>query len=916
MTRTPRCVSLTFALIGAAFMPASPASTSVQSAGPAATAKEPTPELQLPSDVHPTRYALSMEIVPGRPRFQGTADIAITLDKPRQVIWLHGRGLEISASTVKVGTEIVPARYEQVTEEGVARLTLARSLEAGSATLHLAWSAAYDPRLAGLYLAHEGGVSFAYTQFEAIEARRAFPGFDEPSFKTPFDVTLIVRSADVAVANTLPRSEEPAGPGMKRIHYAETRPLPTYLIAWAVGPFDVVLGPTLPPNSIRNRPVPMRGIAPKGHPGEFAYALKTGAELLLLEEKYFGIAYPYDKLDQVAVPDYAWGAMENAGEIHYRQDLLLFKEGTSAEENRIQIASLMAHEQAHQWFGDLVTMRWWDDAWLNESFATWLASRTLAEWQPAMLSLIDQVKSVSGAMRNDALASARAIRQPVTSTKNIIDQFDGLTYEKGGGVLAMFERFVGSEPFRRGVSAYVAAHADGGGSTDDLLASISKAAGRDVSAPFRTFLDQAGVPFVEAHVSCSPKPRLSLRQTRFFPLGSEGKQDRTWQIPICARFSVGGKASEACTLLAQAEGSLDLPGCPEWLTPNAEGAGYYRWALTGEDLRRLRSAGYPHLSVLERINLAQSLRAVVSSGALPIAEALEALEPLAQDPEGAVASEAIPLLDFSRDYLVAADQKPLVNAYAVALFAPVLERVGFSGAQGENASTRRLRGEIIAVLAQARDPAVLKEAVERGLAYAGLADGKLHPEAVDPDLAGLVLGIAVEEGDEKVFDALVERLAQTDDGEVRGRILRALGQARDTARSARALALSLDPRLRKDEGLTVVFSQASDYRTRDAAWTWLQANFDALVAKVPETYASFIPYVPVSFCDTKHADEATAFFSPRAAKTDGMPKNLRQAVEYMHLCATQAAAQRDSARRFFVQSGESGRKARSAAPAR
>jgi alanyl aminopeptidase len=907
MTGTAIWTSLALALSGAtpAARPLGPSASASPTTLAAASPVEPTPELQLPGDVRPTRYALSLEIVPGGPGFRGTVDIAISLSKPRQVIWLHGRELRVAESSVEIGAETVPAQYEQVTDEGVVKLTLARAIGPGNATIHLAWSRDYDPRLVGLYLAHEGGVSYAYTQFETIYARRAFPCFDEPAFKTPFDVTLTIRSADVAVANTLPLSEEPAGPGMRRVHYAETRPLPTYLIAWAVGPFDVVAGPTLPPNAIRSRAVPTRGIAPKGHPGEFAYALETGAQLLLLEEQYFGIAYPYEKLDQVAVPDYAYGAMENAGEIHYREDALLFKEGTSAEESRIGIAQLMAHEQAHQWFGDLVTMRWWDDVWLNESFATWMGNRTVAEWRPAMLSFVDQEKRVWRAMENDALVSARAIRKPVTSTKSILDQFDGLTYQKGGGVLSMFERFVGSEPFRRGVSAYIAAHADGGGSTDDLLASISAAAGRDVTAPFHTFLDQAGVPLVEAKVVCSPQPHLSLKQSRYFPLGSGGKQDRTWQIPVCARFQAGGRAGEACTLLSQTESSLDLPGCPEWLTPNAEGAGYYHWALAGEDLRKLRSVGYPHLSVLERINLAQELRAAVFAGTLPIADALEALEPLVQDSEGEVVAEAMPLVDFAREDLVSVDERPRVNAYAVKLFAPVLERVGFSGARGESASTRRLRRQIIDLLAQSRDPAVLKEAVARGLAYAGLTDGKFHPEAVDPDLAGLVLGIAVEEGDQKIFDALVDRLAHTDDAEIRGRILGALGQARDATRSARVLALSLDPRLRKDEGLTEVFSQADDYRTRQAAWAWLQANFETLVQKVPESYAAFIPYVATSFCDTQHADEATAFFSPRAGKHDGMPKNLRQAVESMHLCAAQAAAQRESARRFFTESGGS-----------
>jgi aminopeptidase N len=915
MAKSSVWTTLTFVLGCAVTTSTSPVvSGSEQRSAPAPRLRpDPTPELQLPADVHPTRYALQMEILLDRPDFQGTADITVTLDKPRQVIWLHGRELNVTESLVRAGGEAIPAQYEQVTDEGVVKLSLAHSIGPGNATIHLAWHRAYDPKVVGLYQAREAGATYAYTQFEDIYARRAFPGFDEPAFKTPFDVTLTVRSTDVAVANTLPLSEEPSGPGLKRIHYAETKPLPTYLIAWAVGPFDVVQGPTLPPNSIRDRPVPMRGIAPKGHPGEFAYALRIGAELLLLEEKYFGIAYPYEKLDQVAVPDYAFGAMENAGEIHYREDLLLFKEGSSAEESRIEITQVMAHEQAHQWFGDLVTMRWWDEAWLNESFATWMANRTVAEWAPAMLSLVDQEKAVARAMRNDALVSARAIRQPLTSTKNIPDQFDGLTYSKGGGVLAMFERLVGAEPFRRGVSNYIAAHAYGSGSTDDLLASISKAAGREVTAPFHTFLDQAGVPLVEAKVSCSPSAHVSLKQSRYFPLGSEGKQDRTWQIPVCARFSIGGKASETCTLLTQAEGTLDLPGCPEWLIPDADGAGYYRWALTGDDLRKLSTSGYSQLSVLERISLAQSLRAAVNSGALPISEALEALEPLALDPEGEVASEAIPLVTFAREHLVPVEERSRVDAYAVRLFGPVFKRVGFSAAKGESTSTRRLRSQVIELLAQSREPAILKKAVRRGLAYAGLGDGKFHPEAVDPDLAGLVLGIAVEEGDQKIFDGLIDRLTRTEDADLRGRILRALGRAHDAARSARALTLSLDPQLRKDEGLTEVFAQSDDYRTQDLAWTWLQANFDVLISKVPETHAAYLPYIGAHYCDTKHADEVTAFFAPRAEKHSGMPQNVRQVVEYVRLCAAQAAAQRDGARKFFATYGQ---KARQSAAAR
>lgn len=861
-------------------------------------ASEPIPALRLPSDVRPTGYRLELHIDPSQPRFSGEAEIAVELDAPRQVLWLHGRDLRVTTSAIQQGAQTLPARYEQVNDDGVVRLSLPRPIGPGAATIKLAWSGDFDPRVVGLYLAKEAGTSYAFTQFEDIFARRAFPSFDEPGFKTPFEVSLVVRTDDVAVANTAPRSEEPAGPGLKRIRFAPTRPLPTYLVAWAVGPFDVVEAAPIPPSPVRAWPVPLRGIAPKGRGGELGFSLKTSSELLLLEEAYFGIAYPYPKLDAVAVPDFAYGAMENAGAIHYREDLLLFVEGRTPEESRSEIVEVIAHEQAHQWFGNLVTMPWWEEAWLNESFATWFAARMEETWRPELHAAIDFQRRVNRAMGTDALTTARAIRQPLTSVKSIGDQFDALTYQKGGGVLAMFEHFVGAEPFRQGVSAYLRAHADGSGSTDELLEELSKASGQQLAPAFHTFLDQAGVPLIQASMSCAPKPVLSLRQSRYLPVGSAGVQDRTWRVPVCARFAVGGQEREQCTLLTEAQGSLELPGCPRWLIPNAGGVGYYQWSLAGEDLRRLSRDGYARLDVRERISLASALRASVKAGTMPVADALAALGPIAADPEGEVALEAIPLLQFVRENVVPS-RRAAVDAYTLRLFAPTMKRLGFAPRPGENASSRRLRVSVVGLLAEAQDPWVLKEASRLGRAYAGLGDGRFHPEAVDPDLAPVALGVAVETGDDALFDALLQRLATTDDVALRGQLLSALGQARDPRRSARALALSLDPALRVQEGLTTVFVQSMDHRTRDAAWRFLKENFDALALKVPPTYAAHLPYAASGFCDLAHADEARAFFSARAEKHNGMERNVRQVDEMIRLCVTAAEAQRASAERFF-----------------
>ncbi|MBS2025815.1 MAG: ERAP1-like C-terminal domain-containing protein [Deltaproteobacteria bacterium] len=865
---------------------------------------EPIPMLELPGDVRPTRYALELTISPDLPEFSGKADLSITLDRARDVIWLHGLDLSIVESTVQAAGETLPARYEQVNDDGVVKLTLPKPIGPGTAVLHFAWHRKFDPRLVGLYLAPENNRSYAFTQFEDIFARRAFPGFDQPGFKTPFDVTLVVPEGQVAVANTPPLGPAEKQPnGMKRIRYAPTKPLPTYLLAWAVGPFDVVDGPTLPPNQARANPVPLRAIVPQGRGADAKFALKASAELLLLEEAYFGIAYPYPQLDIVAVPDYAYGAMENAGEIHYREDLLLFKEGTTSEENRTSIASVIAHEEAHQWFGDLVTMRWWDEAWLNESFATWMAARMQEEWQPSMHAMIDLHNAVSAAMGNDALATARAIRQPVLSVKAIGDQFDALTYSKGGGVLAMFERFVGPEPFRRGVSDYIAAHAFGSGSTDDLLASFSKAAGREVAPAFHSFLDRAGVPLVKAKVTCAGKVgTLSLEQSRYFPLGSDGKQDGLWQLPVCSRYALAGdqELHETCTLLTKAQDTVDLPGCPVWLMPNADGAGYYRWSLDQEGLKKLRTAGYARLSVTERISLAQALNASVYAGTLPIADALAALAPIAADPEGEVARTAIGLITFARDRVLPEGDQQRADAYASKLFGPVMKRLGYKAHKGESTSDRRLRARVLGLLIDAGDKQVLAQAVKLGNAYANLGKSDFDQAAVDPDLAELVLRAAVEKGGAEIVDALFARLEKTEDADARSRILTGLTGVRDAPRVKRVLELTLSGKLRKQETIVPMLGFAGDRRTRDAAWSYLREHLDAVAANSPETYVPYCPSLVVAaYCDDAHARELTAAFEPVEGKYNGLAKTVRQARESIQLCVAQASAQRESALAFF-----------------
>ncbi len=321
------------------------------------------------------------------------------------------------------------------------------------------------------------------------------------------------------------------------MHFAPTLPLPSYLIAFAVGPLDIVPAPDVPPNAVRKRALPLRAVTTKGHGKEIAYALAHTGEILAVLEQIFGIEYPYDKLDIIAVPDKG-GAMENAGAVTFSDGLLLFDEKKAPLWQKRGYASVMAHELAHQWVGDLVTAAWWDDIWLNESFATFIGAKAADQWDPKMDGRMELLDGVQGAIGSDSLVSARSIRQPIESTNDIENAFDGITYQKGGGVLSMFERWVGPATFAKGLHDYLSQHRFASATADDFLSAESAAAGKDVKTPFHTFLDQPGVPFVEAEVKCDGSPRLHLKQSRYLPMGSTGDSNKTWQIPICARYAV------------------------------------------------------------------------------------------------------------------------------------------------------------------------------------------------------------------------------------------------------------------------------------------------------------------------------------------------------------------------------------------
>ena len=864
-------------------------------------ADEPAPALRLPDTAVPLSAHLSLALDPSQPGFSGAVTFKVRLDAPRAVIWMHGRGLTVTKAAAKDAAGEVAGTFAQVDADGMAKLSLPRAVGPGELELSFAWTGAWDEQLQGVYLAKAGGESYVASQNEELGARRILPCFDEPRFKLPWTVQLTVRAADAVATNAREQSEETLEGGKKRISFATTPPLPTYLLAFAVGPYDVVTTEA-PPNEVRKTALRVRGLAPKGRGAELAWSLKAANELLAIEEKWMGIPYPYDKLDHIAVPDFEAGAMENPGAIIYREAALLYTPGKSAREREAGLAGTIAHEMAHMWFGDYVTLPWWTDTWLNESFATWMAMHTMEQWRPDLRAGLGQLSGSLNAMGSDGLTEARAIRQPVERTGDIRAQFDELTYQKGAAALAMFERWLGPASFRAGIQAYLRQHANGSGSTDQLFAALSEAGGRDVGGPFRTFVDQAGVPLVQATVSCEPgKARVLLTQQRYFPTGSTGDaKAQTWRVPVCARFGAGKASGESCALLEGPTGELQLGAvCPEWVIPNAGGAGYYRWALAAPDLRNLVTKGLSKLDAREKLSFARNVTAAVRAGSLAAADGLTALEPLARDPDPDVSTDGLELLAVVRRYLVPAELKKRVEQHVRELYQPVLAKLGWKPKPGEEPAINDARVRVIGALAESgQDPAVRKQLGKLGRGYVNAKGTAFDPAAVDPSLAALALSVAVEDGDAALFELVEKRLEGEQSAELRGRLLGALWSVKDQPRVARALLYSQDPKLRRNErGGAMVLLRRDE--TRAQAWAFVSANFDAMAKKLPEGAQTRMYGAASAFCEKDGLEAAVVFLTPRAAQKPGADRALARAAEGARLCIALKQAQTASATAFY-----------------
>ncbi len=879
------------------------------SGAPLDVAPEAPPVGRLPTTVVPQRYALELELDPKRPTFRGSVTIDVQLKEPRRRIYLHGRDLRVSAARVFTsggsGATAIPTTLEvkALADRSLLELTAPSGLAAGPARLVIEYEAPFSESLSGLYRVQSGGDWYVFSQMEPLDARRALPCFDEPSFKTPFDVTLVVSGADQAITNARMAEETPAEGGRRRVRYHETEKLPTYLLAFAVGPFDVVESEPVPKTPQRERPIPLRGVAPRGKGKHLGFALERHRVLVQELERYFLIAYPYDKLDVIAVPDASYGAMENAGAITYRDILLLVDPATATEAQRRDVVGVAAHELAHQWFGNLVTMQWWDDLWLNEAFATWMGQRMVETLHPQWHADLESIAWAQHAMDVDSLVSARAIRQKITTDDDVENAFDALTYSKGGGLISMYERYLGREAFQAGVKRYLDAHRFGNATADDFLAAVFRDKPELIES-FRGFLDKPGVPALTVRCEGTSSVGLEVGVSRYLPLGSKGDPSSPFAVPLCARVpgaSDTGRASAKagstadpqgshCGLVGQGEKVVPKlggsgTGCPAWFFPNTDGAAYARWLPSPAQAKATLESAMPHLSARERLSLADALRAGVFAGTLGLGDVLGALPKFAADPLREVAYAPLPLLQALRDDLVTPADQAKIDRAIVASYEPKLKALGWVERPGDVADVGLHRELAIEMLGGVgRHAPTRREALRRARLWLGLG-GAPDPAALGADVRQIALVLAVKEGGAPVWDAVLARFKKDEDPLVRRHLLLALAAPTDDALAARARDLVLGDVLTKSERLSMLRRLADVPEQRRALWAWTKLNVLKLKEALAEGHVSYLPTLAEQLCDATFVPDVRATFEPHVKTMLGAPRALENAVERIATCS-------------------------------
>ena len=832
-------------------------------------------DFRLSKDVRPARYELRFDLDLDLWTFRGSGTIAFHLDRPARTLVLHSVDLAIAT-----GDGITTVAYDTASE--TATITLDAELRPGDHTIELHWTGTILEKLRGLYRSTRPGERYAATQFAAADARRAFPCFDEPEFKARFALALTHAASLVAIANMPIARTSDAGAGRTLTEFAETPPISSYLLAFTVGPYEAT-----PPATTKTG-VECRVWLPPGTAGQAIYARDSHVRAVEYLEAYTGIPYPFGKVDAIGIPDFEAGAMENPGAITYRTTLLAADADTASIATFKAVFSVAAHELTHMWWGDLVTMAWWNDIWLNESFASFVGEKCTAALNPEWGFLRDVVAQNTPAFSLDSLASTHAISMEAKNVEEANERFDAVTYNKGQGVLRMIENYLGEEDFRSGVRIYLDRHKWSNATAGDFWQALDEASGRDVTGLASAWITEPGHPMVRCAVSeADGGLTVELEQERFFGDPGAVPTGQSWPVPMVFRYGTrDGAVLEARHLLAERTGTVHLPGAV-WYYPNAAGAGFYRTALDDRSVALLAS-GIGSLAPEERLALLDNQWALARADKATLGQALELVDALRGEADLEVLRLLAEILSWIGNHAIRPATTAPFRALVERIFRPELERLGWDPRTTDTPDEREVRQIVILSLGRTAAAAdVRSEARSRIQRH---LDGTAR---LGPDVAGAIASVAAAGGDTGLYDRYVERMqavAKTDAQE-EARFRAALTDFEEPSLAARTSTVIFSDLIRdQDRGLLLVRLLGTRHG-RTAGWGAIKSGWDTHIVKMDPLLKQRV-VVAVSLLSPRAiATEATSFL--RTHVTPDTQATVAQATERLRINAATAERMAD-----------------------
>ena len=860
---------------------------------------------RLPAGVHPEHYKLTLTPDLQAATFSGEETIDLILDAPSKSVTLNAAELKIASvqethsELIRVVTKgggqneharTIPGKrvrqdaYVLLHEaDEQATFLFPKELPAGKVSLAIQYSGVLNDKLRGFYLSKTKTRNYAVTQFEPTDARRAYPSFDEPALKATYDISLVVDASDTAISNTNIISDEP-GPtaGKHTLRFATTPKMSTYLVAFLVGDFKCTDG--------KSDGVPIRACSTPDKVELTKFALESAKYVLHYYNAYFGIKYPMPKLDMVALPDFEAGAMENFGCITYRETDLLVDSRTGDIPEKKRVAVVVAHEMAHQWFGDMVTMQWWDNLWLNEGFATWMETKPLAEWKPEWNFRQDDAQDLDQTLNLDAQKTTRTIRATANTPDEINEMFDGIAYGKAGAVIGMVEHYLGPEVFRQGVHNYLQAHLYANATAEDFWNAQTANSHQPVDKIMSSFVTQPGVPLLT--LSERQASGVPVAQSRFFLsstatagltataelTATDGKnqQDHHWTVPVCLKTS----DKPICRVTPE-DSSLPLPmdvGLP-MLYANAGGKGYYRTLYTPQQYSAIVAKAETALTPPERIGLLGDRWALVRSGQATVGGYLDLVLALKQDPNAAVLDLVHRQLEKVDSDIATDEDRAEFAAVVRRQFGPVYAALG-SPVKGEPFDRQQLRGTLFEMLGAARDPAVLAQAQQLTTRIFAVENKK--DKTLDATLSDSAVLVSASNGDAALYDKLLAVSRNSGDPGEKTDALRTLGRFRDTALVKRTLDYLVSGEVRNQDAWIVLVALLRDRATRDQTWDYMQKNWDKVHAQLTVSSGAEVVRATGNFCTLRQRDEVIDFFATH--KIEASERTLAKAVDSINDC--------------------------------